>query len=503
MSNIGKMISDLDLKSKGRIWLIPGLLCGLFSSGIFASALLAWFYPLFLWKTTVSTKKNNVLNYVLIGLVIWITANFKFFGMIEGEDLLFHALLFLTSPLFYLPPFIIAGILYRKLSNKILRILLLPALWTIADWLTSTIGFGAFASIANSQINFTTFMQLTSLTGFYGLIFFMVTVSTFIVEVWNNGFHIKGNKQMKHALVFIVCFVASVFLYGTFRLSTNSTAGDTTRVASIQNFYSAKDFVGHDKLIQKFSDENFETMLSGMSKDVELAKNGNAKVALWQEVCFPVRENNLQKLISHASELAKKYDIALIVPIDTIMNDGSVLNQLALINKDGNLESMYKKVNLVPFVETSTYEKGSDDISCMKVDDVNISSCICFDALDPILINSSIDKSTDILLVPAWEWEIISNYAGPSSIFRSVENGISYVRNTSNGVTFCVDQFGRPLTWHKTNNSNEEVVFSDVPDSNVFTVYKYVGNWLIYVCCAYVLFVLGYVVVSGFKRKHH
>ena len=102
--------------------------------------------------------------------------------MIDGEGLLFHIVFMLIFPLFYLGPVVISGILYRKLNNKILRILLLPALWTIADWLTSICGFGAVASIAITQYDFYTFIQLSSLTGFYGLIFFMVTVSTFIVE---------------------------------------------------------------------------------------------------------------------------------------------------------------------------------------------------------------------------------------------------------------------------------------------------------------------------------
>lgn len=499
--NIGKKINNLDIKTKGRIWLIPGFFCALFSGGFFGSAVLAWFFPLFVWKTVVSTKKNNVLNYVLIGIVLWISAIFKFNGVIDGEGLLFHIVFMLIFPLFYLPAFIISGILYRKVNNKIIRILLLPALWTISDWLTSICGFGAMASIAVTQYDFYTFIQLTSITGFYGLIFFMVTVSTFIVEFWNNGFHYKGNKQMKHAVVFIICFVASVFLYGTFRLCINDTTGETMRIASILNFYSVKESGDHDEVLQKFTDENFELELSGMSRDVELAKNGNAEVAMWQEVCFPVREKNLNNLLEHASALAKKYDIALIVPIDTIMDDGSVLNQLALFNKTGNLKSVYKKVNLVPFVETSTYEKGSNDISCMNIDNVKISSCICFDAIDPVFINSNLDKSTDILLAPSWEWEEIANYAGTSSTIRSVENGISYVRNTTMGVTFSVDQFGRPSNWHKTSNSNEEVVFSDVPDSNVFTLYKYAGNWIIYACCAYVFIVLAYVVISGIKRK--
>ena len=173
------------------------------------------------------------------------------------------------------------------------------------------------------------------------------------------------------------------------------------RVASVLNFYSVKGDYTIDEVKSKFTDDNFKVELDGMASDVAEAKKANAEVAMWQEDCFPIKEKNFDALIAQGQKLAKQYNIALIIPMEVSRENQLVLNQLAMINNDGNLDYIYQKANLVPFVETTKYVQGTNDIYCTEVNGVNVSSCICFDAINPNFVQKALDKSTDVLLVPA------------------------------------------------------------------------------------------------------
>lgn len=79
------------------------------------------------------------------------------------------------------------------------------------------------------------------------------------------------------------------------------------------------------------------------------------------------------------------------------------LNQAIFINKDGNVDFRYDKVNLVPIVETFDYKEGEPLLCHSTVDDFKVCAAICYDALNPQFIRAHMHEDTDILLVPALE----------------------------------------------------------------------------------------------------
>ena len=69
------------------------------------------------------------------------------------------------------------------------------------------------------------------------------------------------------------------------------------------------------------------------------------------------------------------------------------------------------------------------------------------------------------------------------------------------GFSVAVDQYGWPASWHKTSDSNKEIVFSDVPTNHIFTIYKYTGNWIVYLSIAYMLGLIIYVTSKKIRKK--
>lgn len=76
-------------------------------------------------------------------------------------------------------------------------------------------------------------------------------------------------------LVIVLCFS-----YGSIRLALNPKSPDSTRVASVLNFYGTKDFIPTEEGIKLYQDEHVNESLVHMEQDVINAKKEGASIIM-------------------------------------------------------------------------------------------------------------------------------------------------------------------------------------------------------------------------------
>ena len=163
-----------------------------------------------------------------------------------------------------------------------------------------------------------------------------------------------------------------------------------------------------------------------LRKSVEAAAENEAKLIAYAEEAFIVNKAESENLVSKAEELAKEYNIYILLCLD-IDDDENCYNKALLIDKSGKILSDYIKTNLIPVVEDD-YTEGDGEIPCNEIEidgqKINVSYTICYDATFSDYLMSMDDK-TDLFINPSWDWDEIDdlNYRmqGMSAVMAGVE----------------------------------------------------------------------------------
>ena len=137
----------------------------------------------------------------------------------------------------------------------------------------------------------------------------------------------------------------------------------------------------------------------------------------------------------------------------------------------------------MPVIEDAYYVRGTGQIPTVVTDDAIISAIICFDdsyisyvhgfgaETDPEF------KNTEILFVPSWDWSSVDKAHTDATEFRAIENGVSLVKPTYDGITTVVDYQGHVIDKFDTDDTGYDTVqFADVPVDSADTFYSKAGT---------------------------
>ena len=116
----------------------------------------------------------------------------------------------------------------------------------------------------------------------------------------------------------------------------------------------------------------------------------------------------------------------------------------------------------------------------------------------PQFVRQAGKAGTDIMLVPASDWEPIKHLHHAMAVFRAVENGASLVRATRWGNSTAVDSFGRTLAIMDSFSSAQNMMVAEVPISGVRTIYSKLGDWFAWLCIAGLLGLVGFAITGNF-----
>lgn len=339
------------------------------------------------------------------------------------------------------------------------------ALWVAGEMIEARLFSGfPWNFLGASQYRMLPIIQLSSVTGVYGVSFLMAWFSAALLCAAAVVIRQPTMRRvwMGELIVPLMALIAAV-TFGLRQSFAPPPAAPTLKVALIQPSIP-------QKMIWDPGEANgrFKQLLELSEK----ALQSHPELLIWPEAAVPnvlrFDTNNLPAI----TNLVRAHKIWLILGADDVMwrpnsvkeTDYDYYNSSFLISPEGELVALYQKRKLVifgeylplrrwlPFLESLTglgsFAAGTKavpfDLPDLKV---KTSVLICFEDLFPHLVREDVQEDTDFLVnltnngwfgESAAQWQHAAN-----AVFRAVENGLPLVRCTNNGLTCWIDARGR------------------------------------------------------------
>jgi apolipoprotein N-acyltransferase len=492
--------------------------------------LVAWAAPAFLLALVRSL--SPVKGFFIGFLALVVSSSIAHYEVAPLPDVIFVIFVIVGSLIGMLP--YLADRLIAKRFNGFLSTLVFPCARLTLEYMDSLGNTGSLLSIANTQFAFTSFIQLASVTGIWGISFMIYWFAAVINWVIRNQDH--ATQARKGAFVYLSVWV-TIVLFGALRTSSLfAPERETVRIAgvTVENFRFLealyqdyfKKAIRIDKTISQSSPQlqevnkalipfienphdpafilahqEMENLHKELFRLSEKEAEAGAKIVLWSEANAFVLKENEATLIEKGRQLARTHDTYLLMAMGVILPgkltpDRRFLeNKTVLIAPGGKVVNTYFKNIPVPGVEFSV--PGDGTIPVVATPYGNLSPVICYDADFTSLLKQTGQKGTDILLIPSGDWKAISPYHTYAALLRGIENGYSVVRQASGGLSAASDYFGNVLASMDFFSTDEKVNVAYVPTQKVPTIYNSIGDAFAYLCMGSFV---GMLVFSIYQR---
>jgi apolipoprotein N-acyltransferase len=336
-------------------------------------------------------------------------------------------------------------------------LLLAPAAWVATEYGRLAL-FGGFpwVLLGYSQTPVLPVAQVASVAGVFGLSGLVAAVST--AAAW---LVVGSGRSRVVAPLAAAGAVALLAAWGTARLDDNAlvTAGRPLRVGLVQG-----NVAQDDKWEPALATEIFQRYLRLTRRAID----GGARFVLWPESATPFNFGAPGPETETLRELARTSGAAMLIGSDQ-WEPGrggvppKVYNAAFLLEADGQVGGVYRKVHLVPFGEyvplkpllffaaplvqaVSDFSPGAE-ATPLPLGERRVSTAICYEVVYPGLIRDGVVRGSELLTTitnDAW----FGRSSAPWQHFematlRAVEEGRYLVRAANTGISGVVDPYGR------------------------------------------------------------
>lgn len=472
--------------------------------------------PLFLGLRGMSPRRGFVLGWLWGTAAIWVVAYwvppalrfyyqqpwwFAIVFCVVGSQILWGT---------YYAVFAAAACVIQSRSSGLARISLLSGAWVAAELARSRLLTGEpWMLLGYGLVPEQHMIQIADLGGVYLLSFVAAFVNAAIAEAIARGS--SGTARPMTMLATAAAAIASVWLYGSWRLSQPFVASGGAEVAVIQGN------------IPVGSTWRSDLHARGLREYIDASRAAAAArptdLIVWPESAvtfFLAEEDEFQGQIR---QLLSDTGAALVAGGPHADTSNAVVpryfNSAFHLTASG-IEGRYDKAHLLPFGEyfplkmieflrrrferVRTFSPG-DGTTLLETPAGRAAVVICFEAIFPELVRQQMERGAEILLNLTNDvW--LGDHAGPlqhaSMVrLRAVENRTWVVRATTTGVSAIIDPYGEVVA--ASGIDVAATLHARIAPLRVDTIYKRHGDVFACACAtATVLFLLW----TGARRRH-
>jgi len=421
----------------------------------------------------------------------------------------------------------------------VIKAVLIGSVWVVFEFIRANFVSGfSWVSLGYSQAGFLSVIQLSDITGAYGVSFLLVFVNVLIVEFFFHTDEIVDidKKNVTKALInnkllnliFSLFLILGVFVYGYYRLLSEPKKSDTEiyKISVVQGNIVQLFRMG--KTVRKSILEKYLNLTK------EAVAAGNPDLVVWPEISFPEDLEIEPEFSGPVFDLVKNRGIYLLMGANRfkrtdIYEFENIYNSSFLISPKGNIEAYYDKMHLVPFGEYSMEDKipkilfrilpkkvsmvagytPGKDYTVFKAfydknKSLNFSTLICFEDTFPQLSRSFVKKGARLLVNmtnDGWFGKTGAPFQhAQASVFRAVENRVPVVRSANTGLSIFINEKGKVFDGIKEGNGWK--VFKDGYKTAVLTInssrsntfYCVYGDVFVGIC--FLFSIIGSIAVS-------
>lgn len=432
--------------------------------------LLAWvaLVPLLisLWEkeAKVSFILGTITGFIyFIGTIYWVFNSMYNYGHLSA--ILSGVILIILS--LYLAAYIgLFAVVFNSLSDRsrIPSIVIAPVLWVTLE-VIRTYAFTGFpwSMLGYTQYKFLTLIQISDITGIYGISFLVAAVNGVVFDVAFNGprrvnkMPLFPEKPITASVVACIILILLTLGYGIWRLNKD-IKGRTIRASVIQ---------GNIDQVVKWDSQHKEEILNTYERMSLSASAEAPDIIVWPESSLPFIYDYEDEPITAFHAFQRDLHTSLLFGgvIAKKDKDGNTLysNSALLLSSEGKLLSTYDKIHLVPYGEYIPLKKlfpfinkltaGAGDFMpgkepvVMKTSFASIGNLICYEIIFPGLVRKFVNHGADLLITitnDAWFGRTSAPYQHFSmAVFRAIENRVPVVRAANTGISGFIDSKGR------------------------------------------------------------
>lgn len=463
--------------------------------------------------------------------VAFYTGIFLWIFEVPGYRFLHHIFIGLyLGPLFGLFGFVFNFIARRW--GVTLAALTAPLLWVSLEFIRSNLGFLTlpWALLAHSQYQCPPMIQLSSLTGAYGISFLIVMVNSAFTILILAFFPrparyepapLFGPFMGTTVSIFLGTAVLTslVFVYGQMTLR-KPVSEKTLRTSLLQGNINREMKTNPQKyasfIMQKYADLTRE------------AVRDQPRLIVWPEAATPglvLMNTTLQKqLTSLVKETGTHFLIGSseYAKFEKGPSSGSIGagNTALFFSPEGKVLGQYLKIHLVPFSEyipltgvmpwprfivpegKQTYEIPGKEFTLFQVNGAKFGTVICWEIVFPELFRQFVRDGANFMLNitnEGWFGEAAHHQMLAISVFRAVENRVSVARAANTGISCFIDPFGKIIGRVQNKNRDtlvEGYITGEIPLSRQGTFYTRHGDVFAYIA----LFITSIVITLTFLK---
>lgn len=446
-------------------------------------------------------------------------------------------LLLIAHPLFFLIPIFIWQFIRNQFGFRV-SVWFFPFIWTGFEYLhgIGELGF-PWLALGNTQTYDIPVIQIASITGVYGLTFWITWINVLIfvllAKTVIGEWKLFGRKGVSLALLILLVYAAPK-IYGNFVLQSGP-AENPVSVSVVQPDIDTFEKWTVDPTIP----------LERLLELTRLVKPENPDLVLWPETAVPfylLRPQNLfylNRVRSLADDL--KTRILTGVPDVVYYEKGSPapksskvslsgqrydsFNSSVLITPGDSSVQKYAKMILVPFAERVPFSEelsflnlmewnfglggwghGIDTtIFEMRLSDgrlVKFSNLICYESVCPDFVRIFVDKGAEFLTVitnDSWWGNSSGAYQHKQfAALRAVENRRWVVQCANGGISCFIDPSGNIV--QQSSMYEKSVLHQKIEPRSDKTVYTRFGDWLAEMCLVISLFFVTAALSSIFYK---
>ena len=480
--------------------ILLALLSGLLSALAFPKFNLSFFIWIslipFLFIISTKTPKQSFLLGMIAGfsfyavLLYWIPdVPAHFGGLSIGISILIYIVFMLFLSLFWAFFSLSFSIIRRSFPHS--AFFLAPFLWVVFEYALAHILTGfPWGYVGYAQYENLFFIQMASLTGIYGLSFFIVLLqSLFVLSI-----------QTRKKTYFFVGLVLVFFIHlgGFLSLKKVTVSSETFQASVIQGNVSSEIYwpdISYEEIQQLF-DEHIDL--------TNAASTSGSQLIIWPEfsvpLCFSCPSEFYQNFKRNLFQFVQETQGTLLLGTNEMLpyQDTNLYFNTALCLNPDLSYTEYHKMHLVPFGEYTPYKKVFSFINKMthaigeitpgeefrlhSYKNIQFGSPICYEIIFPNLVRKFTKNGAMFLTTltnDGWYGQSSAPYQHFAiAVLRAVENRRFLLRAATTGISGIVDPYGRILV--KSELETQTFLTGHITPLSSKTLYSSTGDVLAY-----------------------
>ena len=406
----------------------------------------------------------------LLGGIVWLIGEMNQWNYVRHE---MELPLQITVLYFAVPAGVFGfGVLFvRSLLRSrslFLASLALPVYWVTYEYLIAISSpHSTWGNLAYTQMDCLPVIQIAAITGLWGISFVVFLFAGAAAALLSGEGKPWQRRVLAIAVGFVVC---AVFVFGKWRSQSNPSK--SVAVTLIAKDVPMSVYLG--------SEEQALELLREYADEVRRVTPVGTQAVVLPEKIARVSESALPEVDALFSSAASATHAAIVLGLVRKTPSGA-FNSSRLYSADGKLEANYDKHHLLPGVEP---EKPGDQRVILDEPSGRWGLQICKDMDFPKLSREYAADGANLLLVPAWDFNLDRWLHARMAVLRTVENGFALARSGRNGLLTLSDNRGRILAETATAPGRFTSITGRVSVAGEQTFYTRIGDWFAWLCVA-------------------